>query len=146
MTDDNIGLCFRCEHRAKFMESGRGPRSECKDSDSCVSGCYMYRPVVPVVTAPNKGDNRNPYWPSLIAGRSRAVRVAKDEIVAYVREVDGGTVVLYGLKRDVDDIFRIRWYQVPCFVFERLRGRLRALYWRVAYSMGRLFCREEDYY
>jgi hypothetical protein len=26
---DNIGLCFRCEHRAQFQECGSRPRFEC---------------------------------------------------------------------------------------------------------------------
>jgi hypothetical protein len=66
-------LCFRCERRAEFLESGHGPRCECKDRDKAVSSCYMYRPVRPVVLAANSGEKRPVVAGSMLSGRSHAV-------------------------------------------------------------------------
>lgn len=41
------GLCFRCEHRATFLEEGFAPRAECKDVERVKSICYSYTPVRP---------------------------------------------------------------------------------------------------
>ena len=51
-------LCFRCEHRAKFHEAGHAPRHECSLINSAVSGCYMFKPVKPIVIKHRKGDDR----------------------------------------------------------------------------------------
>lgn len=51
-------LCFRCEERAKFHETGHAPRYECGEIDKAVNGCYMFKPVKPIVIKPRKGDER----------------------------------------------------------------------------------------
>ena len=63
-------LCFRCEHRAKYLEKLLEskyskdpvhiprPRFECGNIDTAVMGCYMFKPVKPVTIKPRDGDNR----------------------------------------------------------------------------------------
>jgi hypothetical protein len=52
-----MSLCFRCEHRAKFLEEGYGPRHECKDVETSKFICYCYQPVKPIVLKyPDCGD------------------------------------------------------------------------------------------
>ena len=51
------GLCYRCEYRSQFKETGEGPRYECK-TDSSVYSCYMYRPVRPVLLVRDRDDRR----------------------------------------------------------------------------------------
>ena len=42
-------LCFRCEYRALFLETGYKPRLECGSVEDSKYICYMYKPVEPVV-------------------------------------------------------------------------------------------------
>lgn len=55
---NNRGLCFRCEHRATYLEEEYGPRAECKMDNMSVSGCYMFQPVKPICIKSREGDNR----------------------------------------------------------------------------------------
>lgn len=64
------GLCFRCEHRARFFENGRAPRCECGDINSSKYGCYMYRPVSPVILKRDENDSRPQFGPAFISSRS----------------------------------------------------------------------------
>ena len=84
------GLCYRCEHRAMFLESGRQPRFECGSATSCVVGCYMYRPVNPIVIKPREGDSR-PLTLDIISCRVEGVRVADLQI--GVKVVDDGVLI-----------------------------------------------------
>ncbi len=63
------GLCHRCEYRARFLEDGLGPRYECQQAGRSICGCYMYRPVRPVVLKPRAGDKRPAGGPWAIAAR-----------------------------------------------------------------------------
>jgi len=67
-----LGLCFRCEHRAEFLENGFRPRFECGMEKTATSGCYMFMPCKPVAVAPNDGEERPIFGPWMIAGRVRA--------------------------------------------------------------------------
>lgn len=60
MSKEAIGLCWRCEHRARFNEMGGKwrPRCECGDVHTAYCGCYMYAPVVPFVLRRRRGDTR----------------------------------------------------------------------------------------
>ncbi len=51
-------LCYRCEHRAQFLEEGRRPRHECGNVESSVMGCYMFKPTKPITIKPREGDDR----------------------------------------------------------------------------------------
>lgn len=51
-------LCYRCEFRAQYLEEGYAPRSECKEVNMAVAGCYMYQPVHPIAFRPRQDDNR----------------------------------------------------------------------------------------
>lgn len=77
-----LPLCYRCEYRALFHETGAGPRYECS-LDTAVCGCYMYRPVVPLVIESDSGDNRPLGGPSMISARSHAVSLGDCELVAH---------------------------------------------------------------
>ena len=103
------GLCFRCEHRARYHETGRGPRCECQSEKQAVYSCYMYRPVNPVVLAPNEGDDRPMFAGSMFSGRSHFVRVFKSELAA--KETDDG-VFLY-CTGNPEPPWRPRWEEPP---------------------------------
>lgn len=62
-------LCFRCEHRIRFLEvsyentykekkHAPRPRFECGDITNAVHSCYMFKPVQPIALEPNKNDDR----------------------------------------------------------------------------------------
>ena len=85
-----MSLCFRCERRAEFLEGGTRPRYECGEAGKSVSGCYMYRPVRPVVLGKDD-DIRPQFGPPIIASRSRYVGLADMELL--VRVVPGGAVL-----------------------------------------------------
>ena len=57
-TLNNKGLCYRCEHRAFFLETGSGARFECSQPEMSVMGCYMFQPVKPICIKPREGDSR----------------------------------------------------------------------------------------
>jgi hypothetical protein len=71
-----LPLCYRCEHRARYHETGHGPRCECGDTNSATCGCYMYAPVAPLVLRRSKGDRRR------FGYRTQAVSVAATKQVS----------------------------------------------------------------
>ena len=91
------GLCFRCEHRAHFHETGYGPRYECKQNGA-VGACYMYRPVSPCVCKPLHPDDPRPIWgPAALSCRMQFVRVLDvdgGEFLYKVVPTEGGSTVL----------------------------------------------------
>lgn len=54
-------LCFRCEHRARFLEGTGRPRHECGSIEVAKFRCYMYKPVLPVILENDKNDPRPGY-------------------------------------------------------------------------------------
>ena len=58
MEKQNLGLCYRCESRAKFLEEGHGPRLECSEITQSKYSCYMFNPVKPIPEQSNEGENR----------------------------------------------------------------------------------------
>jgi hypothetical protein len=66
-----LALCHRCEHRVRFIEGGPRPRMECGEK-TAVCGCYMYRPVQPVVLVRREGDPRPVQGPCMISARTEA--------------------------------------------------------------------------
>jgi len=73
-----ISLCYRCEHRARFLETGERPRYQCK-TDGAAWSCYMYKPVKPLIMARNKGDRRPMFSGIAFSARSHAIGIAKGE-------------------------------------------------------------------
>ena len=76
LTTDKPSLCYRCEHRATFLERGHGPRYECHLANSSRAACYCYLPVRPCVLAKLNESDPRPAGSGLFAARSRAVGVA----------------------------------------------------------------------
>jgi len=91
-TPTMLPLCYRCEHRAVFLEEGYGPRYECQQPGAII-GCYAYRPVCGLVLRRDKGDRRSIGAPDVFSARSHAVGIAPGEYVR--REVKGGVVIYY---------------------------------------------------
>jgi hypothetical protein len=81
-----IALCHRCEHRVRFIEGGPRPRMECGDKDLAVCGCYMYRPVQPVVLTPREGDNRPIQGGWMISARMAAAGLLDANDMVIVTE------------------------------------------------------------
>jgi len=89
----SLGLCFRCEHRARHLEEkSHQPRHECGMTECAVRSCYMYQPVKPLVLAKSdKSDPRPMLTAPFFASRICAVRIASGRAVA--RKVGDGIVV-----------------------------------------------------
>lgn len=81
---DHGPLCYRCEYRAQYHETGVAPRCEC-GGPGAVCGCYMYRPVRPLETEADPGDKRPLGGPWMISARSHATGLADFEPVAHRR-------------------------------------------------------------
>lgn len=75
MSNDELRLCFRCERRAGFLETGMGPRAQCKD-EGAIGNCYAYLPVKPIVLKKAKGDRRPVGVPILIFARVERHKLA----------------------------------------------------------------------
>lgn len=86
------GLCFRCEHRARFFENGSRPRLECGDVESAKYSCYMYRPVSPVVLTHDSLDPRPALGPPMISSRVSYKRIAEG---VYRLKLIGGDLIPY---------------------------------------------------
>ena len=70
-------LCFRCEHRATYLERGFGPRHECKQTTLSKQACYMFIPCTPVITSKlNKEDKRPEHGGPMLGCRMKADRLA----------------------------------------------------------------------
>jgi hypothetical protein len=88
-----LGLCFRCEHRAVFLETGYHPRFECGMEKMASSCCYMFMPCKPVAVVPNDGENRPIFGPWMIAGRVRALGlIDAEKLRLKLIDVDGAAV------------------------------------------------------
>ncbi len=85
-------FCYRCEHRAQFLETGSAPRHECKQTDKSY-GCYMYQPVRPVVIASNEGDDRPIAAGAMFSARCHGVRIA--EGIYKSKEYEDGLVIYF---------------------------------------------------
>lgn len=70
-----LPLCYRCHHRARYLETGGQwcPRMECGQVDQAVCGCYMYRPPAPLLLISEKGDRRPVGGPWMFSARLHAV-------------------------------------------------------------------------
>ena len=98
MTNDNSPpeyqtLCFRCEHRAKYLESKNGPRCECKSVETSVYSCYMYTPVKPVIIAKNENDKRPQFVGSAFSARSHGVKIA--DLQLSLKEYSDGNMIYW---------------------------------------------------
>ena len=76
-----LPLCHRCEYRAEHRETGRAARYEC-GGVGAVYGCYMWRPVRPLILAPLPGERRSLLLPMAFSGRAMALAIAPGENVA----------------------------------------------------------------
>ena len=90
-------LCFRCESRAKFLETKIASRCECSKIDQAVVGCYMYSPVIPVILKKNKDDDRPQFAGYMLSARSRGIKlpVIETEIDLDVKEFKDGNMLFW---------------------------------------------------
>jgi len=92
-------LCNRCEHRAVFIEKSQRqkidksvhvprPRFQCGNTEMSLIGCYMYRPVRPVVFIKSDPDDPRPlFGPAILSSRFRAIRIAQNiELMKFSTE------------------------------------------------------------
>ena len=90
-----MGLCFRCEHRARFLETGARPRCECGDKDCSVHSCYMFTPCRPVILTRAPGyEDREVGLPAMLAPRLVASELAEDAQPRFKR-LPGDRYLLY---------------------------------------------------
>lgn len=103
-----IPLCYRCEWRARFLETGIRPRYECGDIKQAKFACYMFRPCKPVVVAPLQDDDLRPLSANYLSCRYKGVRIAKDglvpgsseEIQFAGKELEDGLLLYWELKEE----------------------------------------------
>lgn len=83
MTEEKRGLCFRCERRARALETGSGPRCECSNFTEASYSCYMYLPTLPAITAPRDNDDKRPRFSMpMLSSREKIVGIPdKDNMV-----------------------------------------------------------------
>jgi len=53
-------LCYRCEHRAHFLETGERPRYECGEINKSKYACYMYKPCKPIAMKRHLPEKQDP--------------------------------------------------------------------------------------
>jgi len=82
--EKSVGLCFRCEWRARYFETGSGPRMECGTTTRSSYSCYMYTPVRPVVLVANEGDKRFPLTLWMLSARCHADGLANVFLAADI--------------------------------------------------------------
>lgn len=89
------GLCWRCEHRALWMETKRHrPRCECGDEKNAKWSCYMYEAVKPLVLETDKGEKRPLGIGHLLAGRGHAIGLP---VVLSHLTTKGRSVLIYNV-------------------------------------------------
>ena len=86
----SYGLCWRCEHRARFHETGHAPRCECGDGGA-ICCCYMYKPVSPCATKRAPGDKRSRFAGAMLTAREVYAGVA--EVTYHLAKGRGGDAV-----------------------------------------------------
>lgn len=70
-------LCYRCEYRARYLETNSGPRIECKQIKNSVYTCYMYMPTKPIDTKKHKPDDKRPaHAGPMLGARMSAIKVS----------------------------------------------------------------------
>jgi len=74
-----LGLCYRCEHRARFLETGDHPRFECGMEKMASHSCYMFMPCKPIAVGPIKGEKRPIFAGWMFAGRIQSYGLVADE-------------------------------------------------------------------
>ena len=90
-----LRLCFRCEHRARYQETGDAVRHECGNINDGVCSCYSFRPMSPVILEKsNPHDTKIRFGPSFIAPREKIVGISND-FSLNVKWLDKGRAVLY---------------------------------------------------
>ena len=89
-----LGLCWRCEHRARFYETGEKPRMECGDVKTAKCGCYMYAPTRPYVVRAALNETRPIFAMPMLSGRVEPVKVAEDDLVVAMGTMMGRTVLV----------------------------------------------------
>ena len=101
---ERIGLCFRCEWRALFLEKEMRPRYECGVIKEAKVSCYMFKPIQPVILAPlDRKDKRPRFAGAMISSREQVCGLAenfelgthkgnkKDEVILYWKPKDEKT-------------------------------------------------------
>jgi len=92
-----MSLCYRCEHRAKYLETGERPRFECGEVGKSKSSCYYYVPIMPIVLQRDKGDKRPVAAPWLFSARSHFVRMPEN-LKLDVKKYKDGYMMYWKLK------------------------------------------------
>lgn len=98
--ENDQGLCFRCEYRAKFLEYGNGPRNECKSPEISVCGCYMFLPVQPILIRKREGELR-PMTLNYFSGRVERINVP--ELTLQHNVTEDGIIVYWTPKEKSND-------------------------------------------
>ena len=97
-------LCFRCNHRALWWETGgrHQPRMECGSFENTKYTCYMYIPVQPVEIVRSKAYTKDarPLSPGYFSTRFNASGLADLELIKIGDEKK--VIIYWGPKQPED--------------------------------------------
>lgn len=82
-----MSLCWRCEWRVGFHETGNQPRHECGQIERSIDSCYMFMPVKPIPVKKSYPDDRP------ISLSALGARVSFDKDVKYKLALKGTKTV-----------------------------------------------------
>jgi len=88
------GLCYRCEHRAQYLEAGHRPRHECGEIQMGKYSCYMYLPIKPVILTKNEDDDRPQFAGSLFSARSY-LSEREPDLKIHLKEYKDGAMLYW---------------------------------------------------
>ena len=93
-------LCFRCEHRARFLDDQskkrkhcRRPRFECGEIETSKIACYMYEPTRPILMQKFPKNDPRPEHGGYFGSRMEGLKVLEpdeDNIILAVSRSDDG--------------------------------------------------------
>lgn len=88
-----LPLCYRCEYRARFHETGASALSGCRGSGATYV-CHMYRPVEPLVL--QRAGNRGSIGaPSGMAARAFGRKTKSGDLALNKIDTPDGVLLLW---------------------------------------------------
>ena len=141
MPEERKGLCYRCENRARFYETGHAPRVQCGIIDRASHSCYAYRPVKPCITkASDPNDPRPRFAGALFSAREQYNGIAPFEHCDLIR-TEGGVVTFWVPENEFSHLLKAKvisyFYRVIVF--------FPMLYYKLSYKIYILFHKNDEW-
>ena len=94
-----IRLCYRCENRARYLETKNCGRYECSDTSNAVYRCYAYKPVMPLILEKDKKDKRPQFCGTMFNSRSSGIMPDDKNMILDAVEYKSGTMLYWKPKK-----------------------------------------------